>query len=445
MSHIDLNTDFRRALELLDGTNSNIFVTGRAGTGKSTLLGHFREHTKKTVAVIAPTGVAAVNVAGQTIHSFFGFRPDITIAKVRRDYRSIRKSGLYKKLDAIVIDEISMVRADLLDCIDTFLRMHGPVKNHPFGGIQMIFIGDLHQLPPVVTNQQKEMFSQLYESPYFFSAHVMDECSFEIIELHTIYRQDDNELIEILNAVRNNSIEDHHLDRLNSRFDESIQPDPEQYYIYITTTNVRVDAVNAQELHALAVPVQQFEAQISGNFDPKSAPAPTELHIALGAQVMLTNNDQAGRWINGTIGRIVRIDKKSDEEPDSVIVLLESGKEVEVTPHTWEMFQYYYDVANKMVDSRTVGSFTQYPITLAWAITIHKSQGKTFTHAIIDMDRGTFAPGQAYVALSRCVNLSGMILRRPIQPQHILTDARVSQFLTGYSSGRKSGAIELPF
>jgi len=428
MNKLDINDDFKRALDLIEDTSYNIFVTGRAGTGKSTLLKYFRDNTKKNVAVLAPTGVAAVNIAGQTIHSFFGFRPDITVEKVKSSFKSVRRAKLYQELDTIIIDEISMVRADLLDCINEFLSMHGPHKNRAFGGIQMVFIGDLYQLPPVVTPSEKELFSTVYDSPYFFSAQAMRECEFEIVELNTIYRQQDNAFIEILNAIRNKSIDDKLLASLNARHTTAQEKEDDDFRIYITTTNAKVDRVNEQSLATLNAPQRTYAGRASGNFKQKTTPAPMSLKISLGAQVMMTNNDQLDRWINGTVGKVVNISTGKDNQ-DILHVQLASGKVVDVSPNTWEMYRFYFDPKRKVVDSETVGSYTQYPLTLAWAITIHKSQGKTFERATIDLDKGTFAHGQAYVALSRCVSLQGMILKTPIQHHHILVDERIAQYL----------------
>jgi len=430
MGTIEINTGFKKALSAIEG-GGNVFVTGRAGTGKSMLLTYFREHTDKNIAVVAPTGVGAVNVGGQTVHSFFGFRPDITVGKIKKGYQKVRNAKLYRELEALVIDEISMVRADLLDCVDQFLRLHGPRRGVPFGGEQMIFIGDLYQLPPVVTSQERAVFESHYDSPYFFSARVMAEAEFEIVELTKIYRQKDSEFIDILNAVRNKSVTEAHLKLLNTRHDPGFEAPDEEFYIYLTTTNAKAAAVNEASLARLPGKEITYQAAISGEFEEKSAPAPKVLCVKKGAQVMLVNNDREGRWINGTVGRIVGIDRGNAGEGDILTVELGDGELVEVLPYTWEMYQFYYDEKEKSVDSKTAGSFTQYPLTLAWAITIHKSQGKTFEKAIVDFDRGTFAHGQAYVALSRCVSLPGLVLKKPVEPRHIMIDWKVSKYLTG--------------
>lgn len=429
MRNIDLNEWFQRAL-LLINDGKNVFITGRAGTGKSTLLEYFREKTRKKVAVLAPTGVAALNVRGLTIHSFFGFKPDITVSKVRKEYRNRSRNGLYKNLDAIVIDEISMVRADLLDCVDEFLRLNGKNKSRPFGGLQMIFVGDLYQLPPIVKGEERKIFQSVYQTPYFFSANALAEFDFELIELEKIYRQRDDTFINILNAVRNRSITEELLELLNSRLNPSFEPPKGEFYLQLTTTNDMAHQINKKELAKLNSKQHIYHGNIRGEFDLKHLPADLDLNVKVGAQVMLVNNDREGRWVNGSVGKIVDI--KKDEDADIICVELSYRDVVDVTPHTWEMFRMVYNQSQNRLDSEIIGSFTQYPIILAWAVTIHKSQGKTFEKVIIDMDKGAFAHGQTYVALSRCTTLSGMVLKQPIKKSHILMDWKVVKFLTGF-------------
>lgn len=433
---IELNPQFRRALHLMEETNKNIFVTGRAGTGKSTLLTYFRRRSKKNVAVLAPTGVAAVNIQGQTIHSFFGFKPDITVDIVRKKYRNRQRKMLYKKLDAILIDEVSMVRADLLDCIDEFLRLNGPDKNLPFGGIQMIFIGDLYQLSPVVTSEAKMLFKTVYQSPYFFDAKVMDNFKMEMVLLEKIYRQEDGEFIRILNAVRNRSVTENDLKIINTRNDPEFDPPDDGFYVYLTTTNAMANTVNRQCLNKLRTETFAHEGWISGEFNEKALPTSIDLRVKVGAQIMLVNNDREGRWINGTVGKIVDFEEDEEEKVTIIWVELADGEEVEVTPHTWEMFRFFLNQRTGRLDSEVIGSFTQYPLMLAWAITIHKSQGKTFDKVILDIGRGTFAHGQTYVALSRCTSLEGLVLKKPLQKKHILMDWKVVKFLTGFQYQR---------
>lgn len=444
MSKLDLNEKFVQAFELMENSLQNVFLTGKAGTGKSTLLRYFRGKTKKNIAVLAPTGVAAVNIKGQTIHSFFRFKPDITVSKVNQRYRKLKKSDLYKKLDAIVIDEISMVRADLLDCVDSFLRLHGKTKGKPFGGVQMIFIGDLYQLSPVVPRFEKEIFESHYLSPYFFDAHGFREAEFQFVELEKIYRQQDPVFIEILNGIRNRSVTDEHLSRLNSRYQLNFHPLQDDFYIYLTPTNDKAREVNLKEMASLKQKMVEYAGILEGKFDEKTLPTEKYLRLKIGAQVMLVNNDSQGRWINGTVGEIVDIEYDKEIKEDIILVKLGSGDIVDVTRHSWEMFQFHYDSSRKTIESEVVGSFTQYPIMLAWAITIHKSQGKTFDKVIIDLERGTFAHGQTYVALSRCTSLEGIVITKPIKKGHILMDWRVVKFLTAfqYKLAEKEKSVE---
>ncbi len=436
--NIELNDQFLRAFRTIEDTDRNVFITGRAGTGKSTLLQYFRDSTKKNIAVLASTGVAAVNVKGQTIHSFFNFRVDITpdtAGKIRP-----RGKDLYKKLDAIVIDEISMVRADLLDCVDIFLRRHGRKKARPFGGIQMIFIGDLYQLPPVVTSREKALFTEYYKSPYFFSARVFDGDLFssmsvpfemEFIELEKVYRQRDERFLDILNSIRNNTVTDDDIKEINKRYNPKFAENPGDYYIYLTTTNALAEKINLEKLSALKVKEYKYQGVINGDFEARNLPTAFDLTLKEGAQVMLLNNDSLGRWINGSIGRITEIDEGGDDA-DVLWVELPDGEVVDVVPHKWEMFEFSYDKKASRILSESVGSFTQYPLRLAWAVTIHKCQGMTFEKAIIDIGSGTFSHGQLYVALSRCTTINGLVLKRTIHPKNVLLDRRVVGFVTRY-------------
>lgn len=428
-STLDLNPQFLHALHIMEETDKNVFITGRAGTGKSTLLQHFRNTTKKNIAVLAPTGVAAVNVKGQTIHSFFGFKPDIT-PDIARRMRPKEKS-IYKKLDAIVIDEVSMVRADLMDCIAEFLHIHGKSKSQPFGGIQMIFIGDLYQLPPVVTSRDKALFKSLYKSPYFFDSMVFgSDFDMQFIELEKVYRQRDDRFLNILNAIRNNTATDEDLAMINARYMPEFHDD-KGFYIYLTTTNDLAASINTKRLADLKGKEYTYQGMIEGDFNAKDLPTGVDLTIKSGAQVMLLNNDSMGRWINGSIGRVIGIEKTKGE-PDAIQVELQDGETVDVGPYTWGMYEFHYDKKARTVISDVVGTFTQYPLKLAWAVTIHKGQGMTFEKVIVDIGKGTFSHGQLYVALSRCTSLKGIVLKKPIAQRHIFMDWRVVDFVTKY-------------
>jgi ATP-dependent DNA helicase PIF1 len=437
---IDLNPEFRKALDLLENSTRHAFITGRAGTGKSTLLTYFRERTRKEVAVLAPTGVAALNIHGQTIHSFFGFKPNVTPDKIRK--APGQDGDIYKEFDTIIIDEVSMVRADLLDCVEKFLRLNGRHRKKPFGGVQMIFIGDLYQLPPVVTTAEREIFSHRYQSPYFFSSQIFNEPNFdmEFIELEKVYRQTDGDFIALLNSIRNRSCTDEDIEKLNVNHNPEFTPPDSGFYITLTSTNDLATSRNLEKLDSLDGDEIRFVAMLSGSFDHSSFPAEELLRIKTGAQVMLVNNDQYGRWVNGTLGRVIGLVREDGEE-DRVAVKLQDGPVVEVGSNTWELFEYQYDRTTKKISTRKTGSFTQYPIRLAWAVTIHKSQGKTFEKVVIDIGRGAFAHGQVYVALSRCTSFDGIVLTKKITKPHIRVDWRVGQFLTKLQYGKADDRI----
>ena len=438
---MELNPEFAEALNALESTSNNIFITGRAGTGKSTLLTYFRNNTRKNVAVLAPTGVAALNVKGQTIHSFFHFKPGITKENINNIKISEKDKKLYLSLDAIIIDEISMVRSDLLDCIDAFLRRHGKTRSIPFGGIQMIFIGDLYQLSPVVTYEEREIFRTRYQSPYFFDSDVFKTLPLEIIELKKVYRQKDEAFIGLLNAVRNNQINQEQIDLLNARHLPQFEPPASQFYIRLTTTNDLARLINEQELKRLPGKIINSQGDVYGNFDGKSLPTSLNLDFKPGAQIMMVSNDPSGRFVNGSLGKILKTNVNGEGEDDEVVIELQNGAQILVGPNTWELFRFRYDEKHKRLESETVGSFTQYPFMLAWAVTIHKSQGKTFDRVIIDFGNGTFAHGQAYVALSRCTSLSGIVLTRKLEKRHVLLDSRVTEFLTTYKHSLPLRAI----
>ena len=428
---IEINAEFAGALDLLENSDSHVFITGKAGTGKSTLLDHFRRTTRKEVAVLAPTGVAALNVEGQTIHSFFGFKPGITPDKVKRV--SGPGGDIFHQFDTIIIDEVSMVRADLLDCVEKFLRLNGPRRNRWFGGVQMVFVGDLYQLPPVVASSEREIFNHRYETPYFFSAQAFKEPTFvmELIELEKVYRQTEPGFIALLNAIRNRSCTDDDLEKLNSRHVPGFVPPDDAFYVSLTTTNDLAAARNLDKLASLPGAALRYDSLITGQFERSSLPAEETLALKAGAQVMLVNNDKGGRWVNGTLGRVLGVEGDSDEG-DLIVVELMDGSVVEAGRNTWDLFEYLYDRETKRISTRKTGSFTQYPIRLAWAVTIHKSQGKTFDRVVIDIGRGAFAHGQIYVALSRCTNLSGITLIQKISRTQIRTDWRVADFLTRF-------------
>ncbi|MGA2534017.1 MAG: AAA family ATPase [Candidatus Aminicenantales bacterium] len=469
---IEINPGFRRALDIMEGMDRHVFITGKAGTGKSTLLELWRSKTLKRIAVLAPTGVAALNVRGQTIHSFFGFKPDVTPDSVRKLSKSrargaggTDRAAIYRNLDAVVIDEVSMVRADLLDCVEKFLRLNGPRPKEWFGGLQMIFIGDLYQLPPVVTSRESGLFARAapafrpspavpfrraqddrtasnpgltastarYESPYFFSAKIFGELTFDMdfVELEKVYRQTDPAFINLLNAIRNRSVDDGQIVHLNSRLRPSFSPPDGEFYITLTSTNDLAAVRNREMLASLPGRAHRYEGFIQGSFDRSSLPTEESLELKPGAQVMLLTNDRKGRWVNGTIGRVDEIVKVPDGD-DIVSVDLPDAGRVELAPNTWDLYRFRYEAESDRIESESVGSFTQYPLRLAWAVTIHKSQGKTFDRVVIDIGRGAFAHGQVYVALSRCTSFEGLVLKTPIRKSHIWMDWRIVRFLTRF-------------
>ncbi len=432
-TEIEFNEQFTAALHLLQHGGRNVFVTGKAGTGKSTLLRYFRGHTSKKLVVLAPTGVAALNVAGETIHSFFRFRPGTTPDKVRRARK--KDAELYRELDAIVIDEASMVRADLMDCVETFMRINGREPGKPFGGAQLILFGDLYQLPPVVTSAEEEIFSTYYEGPYFFNAKAFNTSKLERLELEKIYRQKDQGFIEILNAIRNNQVSPAQLARLNERVGKDVETTGRGLMVRLLTTNADAAGINNERLGSIDGRAHKYLAEITGEFTRDAYPADEELHLKAGAQVMLLNNDPDGRWVNGTMAVVQDIMRGLPGQPDLVHVRLADGSVEPVERYAWKLFHYTYDAGAKKMKTEPAGTFTQYPLKLAWGVTIHKSQGKTFQRAVIDLGRRAFAAGQTYVALSRCTALEGLSLARPVRQADVMTDRRIANYLAGRPDG----------
>ncbi|OGJ51857.1 AAA family ATPase [Candidatus Peregrinibacteria bacterium RIFOXYB2_FULL_32_7] len=431
MAKIEINAEFKKALDLIENSIHHVFITGRAGTGKSTLLKYFRDKTDKKIAVLAPTGVAAVNVIGETIHSFFGFKPNITVEEAIKLGQKAQKRKIYKKLDLIVIDEVSMVRADLMDCVNIFLQ-NALQNNNAFGSIKMIFIGDLYQLPPVVTSEERNIFKSFYDSPYFFSSKIIQNLQstsskqkLEFIELDKIYRQKDEKFINLLNVIRNKTIEDEHLKILNKRVRENTEKYGNEY-IVLTSVNKQAQEINEINLDKLPSKLYIYEGEADGDFKEKDFPTELNLRLKVGARVMLLNNDQAGNWINGTLATVI------ETKEDSVTIQLDNGEIHEVSNHTWDIYKTIYDEKKHKITMDIVGSFTQLPLKLAWALTIHKSQGKTFDKVIVDFGKGTFASGQAYVALSRCTSLTGLVLKQALKKTHVLLDYSIIKFLTKF-------------
>lgn len=419
---LELSDDFKYVLDCLEKQSTNLFITGRAGTGKSTLLQLFRNTTHKKTVVLAPTGIAALNVKGQTIHSFFGFPPK---PLAREEIRRRRDRRLYKKMEVLIIDEISMVRADLLDNIDYFLRVNRE-NPYPFGGVQVVFFGDLFQLPPIVSSvAEKQLFEDYYDSPYFFSAKVFEE-DFDLdkIELRKVYRQENRYFLRLLDSIRLNQMDYDDLEDLNQRYLPAFEA--EDFYITLSARNAKVDSINRKEIDKIAYPAFLYQAAITGAFPPNLFPTEAGLQLKLHAQVMFIKNDPQKKFVNGTIGKVIKL------ENDKVTILVEEfgqKREVEVEPMDWEIQKYKLNPNDlSKIETEVIGTFKQIPLKLAWAITIHKSQGKTFDKVIIDMGKGAFEFGQTYVALSRCRTLEGIVLKQAIRPRDIMTDERIIEW-----------------
>ena len=432
---IEITPEFKQALHAISTSRHPVLITGSAGTGKSTLLRHYCESRDSKTVVLAPTGVAALNVGGQTIHRFFSFGIDVTPDTIRTEkVRRFRKNRarLYKALETVIVDEASMLRADLLDCVDAFLRRYGPYPGEAFGGVHMVFIGDLYQLPPVVTGQERDTLLARYRSPHFFNAKSLKSADLNVIELTQVFRQSDRQFIDILHRVRNNQLAPGDLDVLNTRVNPAFRPPGDQQYITLTGTNRAASDINDRNLAALPGKPRTSQAAITGNFTRESYPTDPELNYKAGAQIMMLNNDPKQRWVNGSLATIDKVHANS-----LTATIAASGKTVRVSPHNWEMIRFALN--DDAITSETVGTFTQYPFRLAWAVTVHKSQGKTFDRMLIDLDR-VFASGQTYVALSRCTSLEGMVLARPLKPNDIRCDFLVRRFLSDKHKARPSPA-----
>ncbi|MFH1142232.1 MAG: AAA family ATPase [Candidatus Uhrbacteria bacterium] len=426
MKGIKITKEFQEAFNLIENTHDHIFLTGRAGTGKSTLLKYFRSKTKKKHVILAPTGVAALNVKGQTIHSFFGFHPQIEKRLVRKAHPN--GLDLFRKIDTIVIDEISMVRADLLDCVDRALRLNRGRMKEEFGGVQMVFIGDLFQLPPVVTRDEQERFCTEYASPYFFSSQVIAQTQINIVELQTVHRQKDKEFVQLLNRIRSGKIDSADVDTWDQCHDPFFDPvDQPEYIVHLTTTNKMAQQRNDFELKQLETKEWALKAVAVGKLSERKMPSDPLIKVKEGAHIMFTVNDPTKRWVNGSLGVIKEISKKSLDKFPTLKVGLEDGKTVEVKPHKWEVFEYQLDGQN--LEEEVIGSYSQYPIALAWAVTIHKAQGKTFDKVLVDVGWGAFAHGQMYVALSRCTTLKGITLLKPFAVKDVIVDQAVLDFI----------------
>lgn len=418
MSAHELSGEQEAVFATIENTRENIFVTGRAGTGKSTLLNHLSWNTSKQLVIAAPTGVAALNVGGQTIHSLFRLPIGVIADHDIEQNADLRK--LLNTIDTLVIDEVSMVNADLLDAVDRSLRQARQRPLEAFGGVQVVLFGDPYQLAPVPGDaDERAYFEDQYRSMWFFDAKVWDETDLRIFELTTIHRQHEEEFKTMLTAVRHGTVTAEIAARLN---EVGARPAPTEDAITLATRNDTVNRINATELAKLPGRALTARAEISGDFGGRAFPADETLELKVGARVMFLRNDSDQRWVNGTVGTVRKI--------TSTVFIEVDGETHEVDPAVWEKYKYSYSAATKQLTRDIVAEFTQFPLRLAWAVTIHKSQGKTYDRAIVDLGQRSFAPGQTYVALSRITDLDGLYLTRPLRPSDIIVDGNVQRFMS---------------
>ena len=434
------NKEFQDALKLIQYTRQSVFLTGKAGTGKSTFLKYVCEITKKKHIVLAPTGIAAINAGGSTLHSFFKLPfypllpddPNFSLKGGKLHsflkYTSAHRK-LIKEVELVIIDEISMVRADIIDFIDKILRVYSQNMREPFGGKQILLVGDVYQLEPVLKNDEREIINRFYPTPYFFSARVFNEIELVSIELTKVYRQTDKVFVNVLDHIRTNTAGAADLQLLNTRYNTQIKENESDMYITLATRRDTVDFINEKKLAELPGDSTIFTGEIKGEFPENSLPTQMELEVKPGAQIIFIKNDYERRWVNGTIGTIAGID-----EDETLYVITEDGKEVDVKKDSWRNIRYRYNDKEKKIEEEELGVFIQYPIRLAWAITIHKSQGLTFSRVVVDFTGGVFAGGQAYVALSRCTSLDGIQLKKQITRGDIFVRPEIVSFAQRFNN-----------